>query len=293
MRYFANYHPAALLVYFLSVISISMFVPNPVIGGAAFFGGACFFALLKHGKGKRGDVAFYAFMLIMIALTNPLFSHSGITPLFFLNGYPVTLEAVACGAGTAVMITSVLIWCACFSEVMTEERLTYLFGRAIPKLSLILTTSLRLIPRFLRRLRTVNGAQKALGLGSSQSYTDRIRASLRVFYAMTSWSAENSIATASAMKARGYGLPGRTSFSPFRLRADDGALLAVSCVLTAGALTGVGMRACQFEYYPRLTKLPLSPAAVVTYASFCALSFLPCIIEAAGRLKWRCYVSKI
>ena len=38
---------------------------------------------------------------------------------------------------------------------------------------------------------------------------------LKIFSAMISWALENAIDTADSMKARGYGLPGRTAFSIF------------------------------------------------------------------------------
>ncbi len=293
MKKIAAFHPLSLFVYFLSVISVAMLVGNPVIGLCALLGGAAFFAVLRSGKGVRGDAVFYIAMFLTISLSNPLFSHNGTTPLFFVNGTPVTLESVAYGVGAAVMIVSVILWCACYSEIMTDDKMTYLVGRAIPRLSLILTTAQRLIPRFLRRMKTVRGAQKAVGMYRSESYFERVRSALRVFYAMTAWAAENSIETASAMKARGDGLPGRTNFFPFRFRASDGALLAASCVLLAVTLVGIGMGVCEFEYYPTISKLPVSVSSVIVYVSFCALSFFQGLIEVGGELKWKYYVSRI
>lgn len=47
-----------------------------------------------------GGIAFYVSMFLLVAVTNPLFSHNGVTPLFYLNGNPVTLEAFVYGAGS-------------------------------------------------------------------------------------------------------------------------------------------------------------------------------------------------
>ena len=74
MKAFDHYHPFVLFVYFLALL-----------GGAAF-------SVITTKKGeRRGDFAFYLFMFFLVAVTNPLFSHNGVTPLFFLNGNPVTL----------------------------------------------------------------------------------------------------------------------------------------------------------------------------------------------------------
>lgn len=89
-------------------------------------------------------------MFLLVAVTNPLFSHNGVTPLFYLNGNPVTLEAFVYGAAIAVMVVGVMLWCRCYSAVMTSDKFLYLFGRAIPKLALVLSMALRFIPMFKR-----------------------------------------------------------------------------------------------------------------------------------------------
>lgn len=293
MKNFGEIHPFVLALYFLEVIVIAMFVPNPVICASALLGGACFLAVLRRGRKNCGGAGFYAAMFLLIAVTNPLFSHNGTTPLLFINGSPVTLEAAAYGVGLAATVVSVILWCACFSEIMTDDKFIYLTGRAIPKLSLILSSSMRLIPRFLRRMRTVRGAHRAIGMYGGKSYTERVRGALAVFYSLASWSAENSVATASAMKARGYGMGGRTNFSTFRFYKSDGALLVVSTVLTAAVLLGIMTGECSFSYYPVIAELPTSAFAVISYASFGALSMLPVMILAGGDIRWKYCVSRI
>ena len=229
----------------------------------------------------------------MVAVTNPLFSHNGVTPLFFLNGNPVTLEAFIYGAAIAVTVIGVMLWCKCYGAIMTSDKFLYLFGKAIPKLSLILSMALRFIPLFKRQMKRVSRAQKAMGLYSSKSYTDRIKSALRVFTAMISWSLENSIETADSMKARGYGIKGRSSFSLFRFHVNDGALLAVCAVLLCVTLAGAALSRLDFYYYPRISEIPLTPFAVFDYISFGILSFCPFIIEVKEALIWKYYVSKI
>lgn len=42
MKAFANVHPAVLMFYFLSVLSVSMFASNPVFAVTALLGGILF-----------------------------------------------------------------------------------------------------------------------------------------------------------------------------------------------------------------------------------------------------------
>lgn len=293
MSAFEKYHPAVLMLYFLSVLLVCMFVPNPVIQLLALLGGSCF-CLTRHPQsGMVSGMAGFLGLFLLITFTNPLFSHNGVTPLFFLNGNPVTMEALACGAAIAVMVVAVLLWCRCYTDIMTSDKFLYLFGKTLPKLSLVLSMALRFVPMFKRQMRRVSRAQKAMGLYSSGSYTDRVRGAMRVFTAMIAWSIENAMEASISMKARGYGLKGRTSFALFRFRAYDGRMLAVTLLLLSITLCGVGTGQTVFYYYPRISGLNASAFAAAVYIAFGILSFLPFMIEVREKIKWNYFISKI
>lgn len=293
MKAFGNYHPLVLFVYFLSVLLIAMFAANPVLSTEALLGGCLFSCMLQRRRKTLGDIGFYLPLFIMIAITNPLFSHNGVTPLFFLNGNPVTLEAFVYGIFIAVMLVGVMLWCKCYSEIMTSDKFLYLFGRVIPKLSLILSMALRFIPMFRRQMHRVNRAQRAMGFYSQESFADKIKNGMRVFTAMISWSLENSMETSASMKARGYGLKGRTNFSIFRFSFNDAVLLATVVLLLLITVTGMAFGLTEFYYYPRISGLDLSLGSIIIYAVFGILTLLPFIIEVKETVRWKYYVSKI
>ena len=270
-----------------------MFVSNPVLQTEALAGGILFCIMIQRKRETVGNLGFYVPLFLMIAITNPLFSHNGVTPLFFLNGNPVTLEAFVYGIAIAVMLIGVILWCKCYSEIMTSDKFLYLFGKVIPKLSLVLSMALRFIPMFKRQMHRVSRAQKAMGLYSSKSFTDKIRSHMRVFMAMIAWSLENSIETSASMKARGYGLKRRTNFSLFHFYSGDAVLLA-TCVLMLGiTVSGAAMNETVFYYYPRISGLNLSVYAITVYTAFGILSFIPFITEVKEALVWKYYISKI
>ena len=293
MKSFSNYHPIALMTYFISVLLISMFVSNPVLQALALLGGILFSTILLKRRENLSNIGFYIPLFLMIAVTNPLFSHNGVTPLFFLNGNPVTLEAFIYGIGIAVMIVGVMIWCKCFSEIMTSDKFLYLFGRIIPKLSLVLSMALRFIPMFKRQMQKVNRAQKAMGLYTTKSFMDKLKSASRVFISLITWSLENAMDTSDSMKARGYGLKGRTNFSLFRFYKNDAILLIINAVMILITLIGVANGQTTFSYYPRISEINISVNAIIVYVSFGVLSFLPFVIELKEALVWKYYISKI
>lgn len=293
MKTFGQYHPAVLLSYFLAELVVAMFVTNPVLQLGALLGGTLFCGMLISRRAFGSDLAFYLPMLLLVAVTNPLFSHNGVTPLFFLNGNPVTLEAILYGVAIAVMVIGVMLWCRCYSEVMTSDKFLYLFGRVVPKLSLVLSMTLRFVPMFRRQMHKVSAAQKAMGLYASSSVVGKVQSALRVFTAMITWSFENAMDTAASMKARGYGSKNRTNFSLFRFRAADGVLLAVCAALLGTVLIGTATGAVTFYFYPRISVLPTTSAAWAVYLAYGVLSFLPFILELKEVLVWRFCVSSI
>lgn len=293
MKAFGSYHPLVSFVYFISVLLIAMFAVNPIIQISALVGG-CMFCFMLQSKGRvLSDIGFYVPLFFLVSVTNPLFSHNGVTPLFFLNGNPVTLEAVIYGIAIAVTVIGVMMWCKCYSEIITTDKFLYLFSRIVPKISLIISMALRFIPNFKRQLKRVSRAQKAMGMYSSKSYYDRIRNAMRIFMAMISWSLENSIEVSLSMKARGYGVVKRTTFSLFRFRKNDVYILSAIVLLSLVSLFGIAMGETIFYYYPSISAINFSPLAVTAYISYGIIATLPFIIEFKEAALWKYYISKI
>lgn len=293
MNAFEKRHPVVLLFYFTAVLMVAMFMENPAVSVSALLGGMLFCAVWTTAREKREDVCFYVPLFFLLAVTNPLFSHNGVTPLFFMNGNAVTLEAVIYGAAIAVMVVGVMLWCKNFGFVMSSDKIVYLFGRVIPKLSLVVMAALRYIPMLKRRAREVGNAQRALGLYSTDSYFDRVRAALSVFSALIGWSMEAAVETGRAMRARGYGLKGRRCYSDYRWRGSDRLLLFVGMAALAWTLGAGVSGAVGFSYYPRITPLPAGAYAVSAYFAYAVLAFLPFLIEVEENIRWSYYRSKI
>lgn len=293
MKAFSGVHPLVLLLYFFSELTIVMFVQNPVLSVSAFLGAVLFCITLRKRGSVAADLGFYIPLFLLVAVTNPLFSHNGVTPLFFLNGNPVTMEAFVYGIAIAVVVIGVLLWSKGYSEIMTSDKFLYLFGRVIPKLSLVLSMALRFIPLFKKQMKKVKCAQKTMGLYSGKGIVDKFRSTGRIFLAMVSWSLENAMETASSMKARGYGKGKRTNFSLFRFTLRDGVLLTVSVVLMSVTVAGTAFGATTFRFYPRISRIDCSPFAITVYILFGILSLLPFIVEVKEAVIWNCCKSKI
>ena len=111
--------------------------------------------IIRKNDGAPRAVIFNIAVIAASALINIVFSHNGRTVLVFVNDTPITLEALAFGAFTGAAIAAVLNISSVFTDVMTSDRLLYIFGRLSPKTALLLSMALGAIPRLIRRTREV------------------------------------------------------------------------------------------------------------------------------------------
>lgn len=292
MRGFATYHPAAILIYFLSVITITMFINHPVLLLLSFVG-AWIYNLLTDRRSLKGSIGFDLVIFTVITLANPVFTHRGRTVLFFINGRMVTLEAMVYGVSMAVMMLGVIHWCRALTKVMTSDKLLHLCGRLAPNLSIILSMTLRYIPLFKLQSVKVSDSQTAMGLYSGDTYMTKAKGSLRIFSVVLTWSMENAIDTANSMRARGYGLGKRSQYSMFRITKEDIALIILSVLLTGIIFTGSLRGTFYFGYYPELGQVYASAGDIVIYIACGWLVLLPVLIELKEKLRWNLYRSRI
>ena len=251
---FSAYHPIVNFVYFVLVIGFSMFLMHPVFLGLSCAGGMAYYLYLKHWKAMKTALWLMLPVFLISATVNPLFNHEGITLILYLkNGNPLTLESILYGLAAGVMLVSVLNWFSCYQVVMTSDKFIYLFGKAIPAMSLILSMVLRFVPRFQEQIRKVSDSQKCIGRDvTNGNILARAKHGMKILSVMISWALENSVETADSMRSRGYGLRGRNNFSIYRFDTRDkmvfGILIFLGGCIFAGILTG----SVHFLYYPML-----------------------------------------
>lgn len=292
MKTFGAYHPVSLLIYFTLILIITMFLNIPVILLLSLTGAAGY-QLLSDRDGFLHGMLFDFLFFVIIAAANPVFTHRGKTVLFFMNGRPVTMEALIYGSLMAVMMLAVIHWCRILTKIMTSDKLLYLCGKLTPNLSIVLSMALRYIPLFRIQSARVNHSQTAMGLYTGDSYTSKARGSMRIFSIVLTWSLENAVDTANSMRARGYGMGKRSQFIIYRMTAEDIILIIMSSLLAVITLYGCSSGIVSCQYYPKYGSTAVSGNAVWVYLACGMLALLPVLIELKERLKWNYYRSKI
>lgn len=289
---FSAYHPAVNLCFFGSVIGLSMFLMHPVF---LVMSVGCAGAYLIHLQGDRGflrQVGYLIPVLLFTALLNPLFNHRGSTVLFGLwNGEPVTLESLCFGLASALLMGATILWFNCCNVVFTTDKIIYLFGRIIPSLSLLISMTLRFIPRFKEYLQQTLRVQRAMC--PPKNKLDTLKQALTAFSATVSWAMEQSIVTADSMKSRGYGAAGRTAYANYRFERRAGCILALIAVFVTGTVVPWMLGLVEWAFFPDMTGALLGIGQMISYACFAGLCLMPLVIDLMEDRKWSVLRSKL
>ena len=292
---FSKYHPFVNLIFFTLTIGFSMIINHPL---AQLISLVCAIVYVVSMQGKKSVGFLLKFclpLMLLTAIINPVFNHEGKTILlYFANGNPLTLESILYGVSSGCMMITLLLWFSAFSSVMTTDKLIYLFGRIIPALSLVLSMTLRFVPRFKMQMKNVADAQRCIGKDvSSTSLLSRTKTAITIVSVMITWSLENAIETADSMKSRGYGLKGRTAFSVYRFEDRDKYALVwlVFCFLYI--LAGVLISAFGFRYFPDIKYLNFDISTIPFYIIYFGLCITPVVLNTVEDRKWKTIYSKM
>ena len=292
MKSFKDHNPIAIFIYYALVIVPVMFCTNTLLVCISLFFAVALRVAMDGWVAVKKVLPFAVFPVIS-TIVNPLFVHKGVTVLFILNNNPITLEAVRYGFTIGLVIFSTIVWFSSFNNIMTTDKLMYIFGSVSPKIALILSMALRYIPLYGQQIKKIRQAQQVTGLYKEDNAIDRIRGGLRIMSVMVSWALENGIITADSMTARGYGVGRRSRFSIFSWRRADKILLAAALLLGGAVIVFMAVGHLAYEWYPQIITPGASAPAIIAYAAYAALGAVPVYLQIKEENRWRSLQSEI
>ena len=277
---FDTCHPAVPAAYFAATILIAIFAMQPVCV-AISLAGALAFSFAARGwrrtlKGLRWQLP----MVALVAVENPLFSASGSTLVAQLGPMAIYQESIAYGACAGALLVAVVLWFEDAACVLTQDRLLQLGARALPTVTLVTSMTAQMVPQLLDRAQSVRAATLATTAAVPQGSRDR---GVRVADQLMSWSMEDSIERADAMRARGWGATDcRSCYLPDSFRNSDALALAGIVLLAAASALLVSVACSQWRFYPTMPRL----VGWWGYVPYVALALLPTLLDLGQRVRW-------
>ena len=310
---FKGYHPLVNVLFFISIIAFGMLLRHPVYLVISFISSTAYYLKLSGKDGRKTVFRFLLPMLLFVVIINSFFDHYGVTTLFILpSGNNFTFEALVMGIVSGITVVSVIQWFFCCNEVVTEDKFMHIFGRILPKGALVVSMILRFVPLYRRRYKEISQARKCMGLNGTDSFICKMKNTFKNIGILVSWSFENAIETADSMKARGYGLKGRTYYSRFQWHTGDTLALILLVLFDALIIFGLVSNSAYCIYNPyviinqpseigttyiinelNLTINPFGFLSIISLIAFTLLCFLPLTIDLKEDIKWHRLQSKI
>ena len=281
---FSGYHPAVNFIFFLSVLGFGVVILHPAFLITGIVGALSYYLLLHGTKGLK-RIALMLPLFLAVALLNPLVNRDGVTILFQVFGIPYTLEALVYGMVLGGMFLTMTLWFSCYSQVLTGDKVTSLFGNLLPSLSLLLVMIFRMVPNLIRKGKQITGARQSIGkemAGTTEAMT--------VLGCLTTWALEGSIVTADSMRSRGYGTAKRTSFMIYRMTSRDWGLFSAVLLLSGALIAVIAAGHTTATFTPEWYLAPISPIGLLLYGF---LSLIPTLLHLQEALVWHISRSRI
>lgn len=287
-KYFEHLHPVCIFLYFVLVIGMTLACMHPVMLLISAVGAILFLGMLGGRRKVVGILRFVGPMFLLIAIANPLVNHRGVTLLGMFMDQWITLEAICYGITAGLSLGALILWFACYQEIMTSDKFLYLFGKIAPATSLLITMTLQLIPKLQNQLSDIRQGQEMLR-EQKKGIMAKLHTAIRHTSTLIGWSVENAVEQADSMKARGYGLKRRTTFHLFHFDSRDARFLTGILILGGMCIIARAFGHGTMEFYPRMDVVITGESGIFMYCIFAVLVCLPTILEGKEAVRWRSY----
>ncbi|RHW42866.1 energy-coupling factor transporter transmembrane protein EcfT [Neobacillus notoginsengisoli] len=282
-------HPFTAFFYYAGALAMLILFQHPVFLLAGF----TFVLLVNFVQDRcRGLQRWFFFLAtsgLLIFLVNPLFNERGRHVLLEVWDHRITLEAVTLGGMSALSIMGIIALFVSYNEIMTPNKLLFLFAKVMPQFAVLLMLTLRFIPLMRIRLGEIAAVQASKGiLAGSGKLRERAKNGMLYIQALLVFSLEEAIQTADSMKARGYGSGKRSSYHHFRFRRIDWLSLGLLVPSILFAIYGRSMGFGVLTVYPVMEEIGLPKQELLgILLSFVFFLAYPVIIELKGAFGWR------
>lgn len=273
-------HPAVPALYACITLGLTMAALHPVLVAISCAGAFAYIACVRGLRSAVCALRWQIPVMLVIALVNPLFVRMGSTVVLELFGRPVFLESLLYGLAMAGMFVASVQWFAACSHMLTHDKVLALFGSAAPVVALMISMTMRLVPRFLRQGCTIavvqDVARSCFVADGRAGLPARVADRLRQSSVLMGWAMEDSLETADAMRARGWGARRRrTTYVPYRFTLCDAAAI-VLLVLGGAAVAWVAWRVtAPFAFYPQMSPITLWWG----YGAYAAWMLVPALLH--------------
>ena len=257
-------HPIVIFIYFIGMLLLAAFSKHPWMTMTQTI--SLLVLDLYHYRSIK-KILPYFILIVIVAVTNPLFVQRGRTILYMNSYFRITKEALLYGLHYGCVLVNLLFVFSIFNQYIKKEQWIYLSGRMFPKLGVITAMAFALIPRYQRQAKKIMNVRKTLKNENVISRT------MHTVSMETTWAFESSMDQLDSMNARGYGIGKRTQFHLFTWERKDMIHVIEIAILLCLNLWAYKKFYSRFFFYPMILMNPFEVKDMV-WMIFMALQFL-------------------
>jgi len=273
-------HPAAALVYLLVLLLLSLLYENPLYLLALFFLLALLVCEADGLKAWEGFLRAGLFLMVLIALVNPLVIRAGKTILWqgpevhFLGKLQVSLEAIYYGITSGIRFLVIISIFCLYNLIINPDKLLNLLAGFAHHSILIVALATRMFPAMVRNLQRIKEVQELRGVDFGRGRLwERAKKYSCLYSVLLLSSLEDAMGIAESMQARAFGSGKRSLYTRNLLRPRDVFCLGSSLGAFLLALWGLHHGFGRYTFYPEADVLVKDGTSlVVLFVVFVGLS---------------------
>ncbi|MDO5559273.1 MAG: energy-coupling factor transporter transmembrane component T [Oscillospiraceae bacterium] len=293
-NHFSDFHPSCILIYFLTLITVTVVFDHPAVTVTGFFCALIFSAYVSGVKTAVKQFLTSISMTAIFALVSSLLSHRGDTPVLYINDRPVTLESILYGMYAGLLIAVMILWFGIWHKTLGNDKFIFLFGRKFPQSSLLIRMVTGFIPYFKKKLSEITMVQRTLGVCASDgTLKERLKNSASVMSVLVSVTLEDTMETADSMTARGYSLKNKSTRGFYTFRTCDFAMLLITAAFLVYYIVMYTQHTADFSFYPVIEIYAISYRQITLFGLSAVFYSIPIAICVLEDIHWRLLQSKI
>ncbi|MDG5789829.1 energy-coupling factor transporter transmembrane component T [Evansella sp. AB-P1] len=284
---FDQLHPFVSFFYYFGAIVLLMLLQHPISLSFAFLIIVSIHIAYDKCKSLRQWVPFIFITGLFILLLNPIFNERGRHVVVEILGHRVTLEALVYGGMTGLTIMGIIALFVSYNEVMTPNKLLFLFSKIMPQFAVLLMLTLRFIPLMKRRLDDISTIQQSKGITVVEGpWKNKVKNGLMYVQVLLTYSLEEAIQTADSMKSREYGKHKRSSYEYFRFRSMDVFAIILLCSFLVISIVGRMNGHVYLNVYPVMDSMYMTSLDMTFLLLFCLYLAFPILVQVGGYIRW-------
>ena len=285
---FKRFHPLVSFSYYAGALSLLIIMQHPIFLSLALMVVLAVNYVEDRLKGLSKWIIFIVTTGLFIVILNPLFNERGQHVLFTVFDHRITLESTLYGGINALLIIGVMALFVSYNEVMSPNKLLYLFSKFLPQFAILLMLTLRFIPLMRRRAEEISTIQTSKGMSVVHGkWRDKAKTGMLYLQLLLVHSLEEAIQTADSMKARRYGQGTRSTYEYFILKKSDVMalvyLLFLCSIVVYGRISGYGY----LTIYPILERMAITSTESIILTVYLLFISFPLFAQMGGYVRWR------